>query len=223
MTRKTAKKAAKKAPNKSSVITITSPKMVTATWLIRGTSPLVQHRISARVLGLLRRIQEEGSPARNRKDRKPKDFDSLWLEAAHIADKGWYGLPASGLRSALIRACSLVGFTMTMAKMSIFVEADGYGREDRTPLVRITKGEPYKFITTARNKTGVIDLRARPMWDPGWEAKVRLRWDADQFAAQDVGNLLQRVGFQVGMCDGRAFSKESTGMGWGHFEVVGTS
>jgi hypothetical protein len=46
-----------------------------------------------------------------------------------------------------------------------------------------------------------------------------LRWDADQFSVNDVMNLLSRAGVQVGIGEGRPFSKNSNGMGWGTWEV----
>jgi len=37
-----------------------------------------------------------------------------------------------------------------------------------------------------------------------------------------VTNLLSRVGMQVGIGEGRPFSKNSAGMGWGTFELEGS-
>jgi hypothetical protein len=65
---------------------------------------------------------------------------------------------------------------------------------------------------------GSTDILARPFFNP-WEAQPTLKWDADQFSAQDVMNLLARVGGQVGIGAGRPGSKNSTGMGWGTFDV----
>ena len=110
---------------------------------------------------------------------------------------------------------------MTRAKLTVSVEADGQDPEDLTPLVRITKGEPRYFETYARVATGTCDLRARPMWAPGWEALVRVKFDADQFTLEDVANLLMRVGMQVGIGEGRPDSPNSTGQGWGLFELIG--
>jgi hypothetical protein len=53
-----------------------------------------------------------------------------------------------------------------------------------------------------------------------WAIKLRVRYDADQFTAQDVYNLIARVGGQVGLCEGRPDSKSSAGCGFGTFEVV---
>ena len=47
-----------------------------------------------------------------------------------------------------------------------------------------------------------------------------MRYDADQFTAVDIANLMMRVGVQVGIGEGRPDSKTSTGMGWGTFEVI---
>ena len=88
------------------------------------------------------------------------------------------------------------------------------------PLVKITKGEPEYIEHYARNETGVIDLRARALFKAGWEAEVKIRFDADQFTSKDVANLLARVGLQVGVGEGRPDSKKSCGMGWGLFEII---
>jgi hypothetical protein len=106
---------------------------------------------------------------------------------------------------------------MTRAKLSLFVVADGFDKLDGTPLVKITKGKPHYVEHAVRNESGVADIRPRPMWDEGWEAEVRLTWDADQFSTIDVANLLMRVGLQVGIGEGRPDSKNSAGMGWGTF------
>jgi hypothetical protein len=108
---------------------------------------------------------------------------------------------------------------MTRAKMSLFVAADGFDKLDGTPLVRITKGKPHYVEHAVRNATGVADIRARPMWDEGWEADVTLTWDSDQFTQADVANLLLRSGMQVGIGEGRPDSKNSAGMGWGLFQL----
>ena len=109
---------------------------------------------------------------------------------------------------------------MTLAKLCVTVIADGFDVDDGTPLVRITKGKPEYSEHVVRNETGVVDIRPRPMWQPGWEALVTIRFDADQFSQEDVANLMSRVGAQVGVCEGRPDSKKSAGMGWGTFTLA---
>jgi hypothetical protein len=57
------------------------------------------------------------------------------------------------------------------------------------------------------------------MWRE-WSAVVGIEFDADMITPESIVNLLDRAGRQVGICEGRPFSKDSCGMGWGTFEVV---
>lgn len=211
--------AAKQQEN-SAVLTISPPNFQTAVFQIRGTAPYVQNKFSAKVRETIRATQEAGSTSRKGKKREPKDFQAAYEGAIHYADEGWIGIPAPAFRNAMVSACRVVGYAMTRAKLSVFVEADGFDRDDGMPLVRITKGKPIYHETYTRTTTGVVDLRARPMWREGWEAIVRVRFDGDQFTVEDVANLMVRAGLQVGVGEGRPDSTKSTGMGWGLFEIV---
>lgn len=212
-------------PRKSTVIQpvqhvfIQAPRFSTVAFCIVGTSPYVQHKFSVKAREQLRRDQEAGQASRKGKKREPKDFTKLFERAQYRSTEGWRGIPAAAIRNALISACRLVGFHMSKAKLSIFVEPDGFDAEDGTPLVRITKGEPIYHESYVRNESGVVDLRARPMWLPGWEAHVRIRFDADLFTVEDVADLLLRAGQQVGIGEGRPDSPRSCGMGWGLFTI----
>lgn len=208
------------APSDVKNITITPPRFETASVTIRGTTPLVIHRFSQKVRDSIQATQEAGSTARKGKTRVPRDFEENYQNARYISKQGWDGIPSAAFRNALISACRTVGFRMTVAKMSVFCIADGFD-EDGTGLVKITKGEPHCDIRPGRNATGGVDLRARPMWPEGWEARPSFRWDSDQFTASDLINLLTRAGMQVGLCEGRPDSKMSAGCGWGEFEVLG--
>lgn len=215
------KEDAGKAAKGRSVV-ISPPNFEQATVTIRGTSPLVLHKFSTKAKEMIIATQEAGQQARKGKKREAKDFNAVYEAARHKASArfgGWDGLPATAFRNAMISACRVVGFKMTLAKLSVFCVADGYD-DDGTPLVRITKGAPQMFLAPARNANASVDIRARPKWDAGWEAKVTLRWDADQFSATDIVNLLARVGMQVGVGEGRPDSRMSAGCGWGEFEVL---
>lgn len=202
----------------SKTISIRPPNFTAAAIKIVGTAPYCQHKFSQKALNTMRANQEAGSTARSKKAREAKDFDAVFQAATYRSREGWYGIPAPAFRNAMISACRTVGFKMTLAKLSLFVEADGFDAEDGTPLVRLA-GEPVMDVRPARNATGVCDIRARPRFDE-WSAVVRIRWDGDQFTPADVINLLARVGLQVGIGEGRADSRESAGIGWGHFAIA---
>jgi hypothetical protein len=199
-------------------VSIKPPSIVTLQYRIVGTAPLVINRFANK--RVLIETQEQGSVNKKGKKRAPKDFQAAYQSARHISTDGWDGIHAGAFRCALISACRLVGFKMTVGKLSLFVLADGYA-EDGTPLVRI-QGKHEMATHTVRNTTGVVDVRARPMYKQ-WAVDLRIRFDSDQFTAQDVANLLLRVGMQVGIGEGRADSKMSCGMGWGSFDLAAES
>lgn len=207
-----------KAGDAPKIVRIEKPKLSTAAIQIVGISPYVQHAFSEKQRKQMEETQRAGQQARGRRNRKPKDFEAAYENAKHYDRSGkWVGIPAPAFRNAMISACKLVGFKMTHAKLSVFVEPDGYDRNDGTPLVRIV-GEPRIHEASVRNESGVADIRWRPMWHE-WSAVVNVQWDTDQFSATDILNLMLRAGLQVGIGEGRPDSPKSNGLGWGRFEV----
>jgi len=205
---------------KAKEVVISAPNFQVAEFLIRGDAPYVQNKFSNKVLEEMKAKHEAGSTAKKGANKGPKDFGALYLAAMHEAEGGWRGIPATAFREALVSACRVVGFAMTRAKLSLFCVADGYDKYDRTPLVKFTKGEPHQHTQYVINDSGVADLRSQAMWEPGWEAIVRIRFDADQFTLTDVAALLSRVSQQVGVGAGRPDSKNSCGLGFGTFQIV---
>jgi hypothetical protein len=205
---------------KAKEVTITAPNLQVAEFLIEGNAPFVQCKFSAKVMNEMVAKQEAGSTAKKGAKRDAKDFDALYLAAMHESEEGWRGIPATAFRQALISACRVVGFAMTRAKLSLFCVQDGFDKNDRTPMVKITKGKPHKHLQYVRNASGVADIRSQAMWDQGWQAIVRIRFDADQFTLEDVANLLMRAGLQVGIGCGRPDSTDSSGLGFGTFEII---
>jgi hypothetical protein len=200
-------------------VTISPPKFHTAQIHIQGISPFVQLKFSQKTIDGIREKQEQGSTARSKRTREARDFNDDFVNAQHRSTEGWAGIPASAFRQAAIDVCRMTGAKMTFAKMSVFVNADGFDATEGTPLVRIIGGEPEPNVSHVRNATGVVDLRARAMWRE-WGAVVSVTFDADQFTIDDVVNLFSRAGVQVGVGEGRPFSKNSSGMGWGMFQVT---
>lgn len=201
------------------VVTIKAPNFQVAKFKIVGNAPLVVHKFSTKARQQIMATQEAGTTAKGRKVRAPKDFNAVYNEARHISVDGWDGVPAGAFRSAMVSACKIAGYVMTRAKLALFIEADGVEKEDSTPLVRI-HGTPVKHEGYARNDNGSVDVRVRPMWKE-WYAILRIRFDADMLTTTDISNLLMRAGLQVGICEGRPDSKNSTGCGWGTFTVEG--
>lgn len=199
-------------------VQIAAPKIETAEFTLIGTTPFVQLRFSEKAMNAMKEKMVQGGTAKGKKIRESRDFHDDFLQAQHISTEGWNGVPAGAFRAAMISACRLVGFKMTLAKLSVFIDADGIDRVDGVPLVKI-EGTPEENTMAVRNATGVADLRCRPMWKE-WKIKLRVKYDADQFSLEDVSNLLARVGMQVGIGEGRNDSRMSAGLGWGCFKLA---
>lgn len=202
-------------------LTISPPNLQTLELRIVGEAPYMQAKFSEKAKQAMMTKQAAGSVAKKGTRRDARDFDADFRAAQHRATEGWAGIPAAALRNACIDACRMVGFQMTRAKMSVFIQPDGFDAGDGTPLVRLIAAEPERTEMATRNATGVVDIRVRPMWRE-WSALVRVTFDADQFTATDVTNLLARAGLQVGIGEGRPFSKSSAGLGFGLFHVEGS-
>lgn len=198
-------------------VVIPPPDLRTVAFTLIGTAPFVQLRFSQKVIDGFEKKFGEEAPSSKKKVRTKRDYQADFLGAQHIAEAGWKGVPAGAFRAAMISACRLVDFKMTLAKLSVFIEADGYDKVDGTPLVKI-EGEPELLNMIVRNANGQPDLRTRAMWKK-WSIKLRVRYDAKQFSHLDIANLINRVGMQVGIGEGRPDSKSSAGMGWGTFRI----
>ena len=191
--------------------------LVTTTVRIEGTAPLVQHRFWKKAALMIDMATEKTSKP-TKKQRPVRDYDAEFLAAQHVSVAGWIGIPAPAFRSAMIDACRTVGLVMTTSKMAVFVQPDGFDAEDGTPLVRIIADPPERHEAAVRNADGSVDVRVRPIWRE-WAADVTVTFDADMISISSVVNLLDRAGQQVGVGEGRPFSKKSVGQGWGTFRV----
>lgn len=204
---------------KAQDVVIAPPNFQVAEFKIVGTSPYVQNKFSNKAKEMMKEKQKAGGQAKKGGKREPKDFEQCYEDAKYISREGWVGIPAASFRAAMVSACRTVGFKMTHAKLGFFILADGYEKFEGVPLVKFSKGKPHYFEQAVRNETGVADIRARPMWDEGWESLVKVRFDADMFSASDIANLLHRAGEQVGIGEGRPDSKKCVGLGWGMFSL----
>jgi hypothetical protein len=202
-------------------VTIPAIRIMAARMKVVGRTQLVSNNFSQEAQDQMAEKQRQGSQ-RGKKGaaRPPKDFRKDFLGSLHESTEGWYGFPASSLRQGMVDACRAVGYKMTVAKMGVFVLADGEDKDSGQPLVRIIGGEPEMFTAYVRLADGSPDLKSRGRWK-NWQIDLVVEFDADMFGLEDVTNLLNRMGRQVGLGAGRHFSKKSCGQGWGEFYVDG--
>jgi hypothetical protein len=212
------------APRKSGagsseeLVEIKAPDFRMAEFNIVGTAPYVQLRFTEKAKAKMIADMSEGSgKKRGKKVQEPRIFEGEFEGAMYQATDGWRGIPAASFRCAMIAACRVSGMVMTQAKLLVFIEEDGFDDVDGVPLVKIA-GSPERFDYYVRNSNGGCDIRVRAKWQE-WSAKLRVKYDASFITLQSVTNLLVRAGLQVGVGEGRPFSRMSAGMGWGTFKV----
>lgn len=199
-------------------VQIKAPNFQSAIFDIKGTAPLVIKRFSGKQ-GFIDSYTAGKKKGASKKVHAAVNLDDVFNASRYVSKEGWDGFHASSIRCGMIRVCTLVDFKMTLAKMSVFVRQDGYDNmEPQIPLVRIY-GKAIRQDDIGRLPNGASCLITRAAYHD-WSAKLNIRWDADQFSLSDVSHLLMRVGIQCGIGEGRPFSKESAGMGWGTFEII---
>ena len=198
-------------------VTIKPANFQTAIFHIKGTSPLVINRMSQKAKeGLVKPPPGTNRPPDNRTP------EQKYNDARYISKDGWDGFNASAIRCAFISVCRVVNYKMCRAKLSFFTIEDGRDAlEPQVPLIRIY-GESIMQHDIGRTSTGDAVPLYRPAYHD-WSAKLRVRWDADQFSLTDVTNMLSQIGERVGIGEGRYDSKRSAGQGWGCFVVEGKS
>lgn len=203
------------------MITVAAAQITRAEFEIEGTAPLVINKFSRKAKEQLMAAMSTPAAAKKGKSaRPPRDYEADFEGAKHVSAAGWCGFSAGAVRAAMVDVCRSAGVPMTRAKQAVFVVADGYDAEDGTPLVRIVSpAPPERSELPVRNDNGSVDIRVRPMWRE-WSAKVTVDFDASIIDLTSVAALLDRAGRQVGIGEGRPYSKDSVGMGWGTFRLV---
>lgn len=210
--------AQSEAKQETKKVTIKRPNISTAKAKLISTAAYVQNKFANYKRTEMAEKQKQGSSQKKtRRAKPPKDFEKAYQGSLHVSQDGWYGIPASSIRNAMIEACRLCEIDMIRAKMCIFIVPDGLDNETLEPLIRIS-GTPHMYIAPVKIGINQTDLASRAMFDK-WTAIVTVQWDSDVFEATDIINLLARAGWQVGIGAGRPLSKTSAGTGKGTWNV----
>ena len=199
-------------------VNIHKPNTVMLGFHICGITPYVQDRFGP--LAMAGMVDSLTGPRTRSSGKKKLDVEATFKDKLHASSDGWFGIPAAAFRKAIIDVAALLRHKIDRIKAGIFVHADGMDEFTKQALVRITKGDPIIHCDHVPNQKRASTLSVRPMWEPGWEAVVRLSVDADLIAPDDVATFMMRVGCQVGLGAGRPLSKSSTGCEWGLFTIV---
>jgi hypothetical protein len=191
-------------------ITIQPLEIQTVEIPIIGETPLIQHRWSEKA----KRMMLDAQTGKARPKKEPKDPVGDFEQATYRMDDGRYGHPAPAFKAAIVEGAKLFD-GLTMADLKRFLRVLGEGVDQ---LVEI-RGERQMFESPTRLKTGVADLRYRPIFNE-WSAVLTLRYPRVMFPVLQSVIELVNAGGMAGVGEWRPSSPNSkTGM-YGTFRVA---
>lgn len=171
--------------------------------------------------------QQLADKAKGEKKAKSRDNvvpAEVFNAARYISTEGWDGVPASAFKAALVDAVACLDipkteFSMTLAKKSFFIMADGIDKAGGADLVRIYSDKPEMLERMLRTTTGMPYMSYRPLYRD-WYAILRVEYNATRIDPQGVLNLLANAGYYVGVGEHRPSAPESKTGSSGRWEVM---
>lgn len=201
------------SPIETIVIQRIKPKIIEVE--IVGTSPLVVCRWSEKAKREI--LDKQMKKAKQAKEaRSPEDE----YKAALYVDvkEGWTGVPAVGMKGALVNACRAVdGLPMTVAKRVFFVVGQGK-TADGVDIIRIN-GKHHMWENPVRIDNGkTASLAFRPRYEE-WSMKFMIEMLSNMISPEQVVNLVELAGFIEGLCEWRPGAPKSNTGSFGRFKL----
>lgn len=166
------------------------------TFTIIGTSPLIQHKFSAKIEKQLK-DKKLGKTGRVKK-REISDPEQEFQDATHLTADGEYGIPAGALKKCIINAAHKdIGIEKTLVRKSLFIRCD-----DPENVLALDCDPPIMREDIIRVSNGAPDVRWRPEFKE-WSCEITAEIDADNMPVDALINLVDRAGFGVGLHEQR--------------------
>lgn len=199
-------------------ISIAAPQRSVIEVTIKGDEPLLVHRFGEKARKQLAESDQKTGAEAKKKAREKRDIAAEYLEAFYLIDKKnihrsfsgvrpnrdipekdrLYGIPATGIKSAMVTAGSHQGFFKTRLKPAFYVKGD-HGE-----LSAIRGSEPFmrEDIVRLSGPSRAPQLRYRPQFDE-WEATFVITFDPNVIDQESIINLLAIAGYSIGLFEWR--------------------
>jgi hypothetical protein len=184
---------------------------------IIGVTPLVVCAWSEKA----RRQMLDKQMKKASRGKEAKDPHADYMASRYLSTEGWDGIPAGGVKGALVNACRAVdGLPMTLAKRMVFVRSQGMTAKGQG-LVKV-EGTPEMHEGMVRlDNGGTADIRFRAMFKQ-WSALLEIEFLSSVISAEQVCNLVELAGYIEGLCEHRPGSPKSCTGDWGRFKIQRT-
>jgi hypothetical protein len=176
---------------------------------IRGITPLIVENWSVKTR---QQMAEKHMGIQTDTVQKARNPEEEAKEKLYLTSKGQFAFPASGLKKAMISACTS---TNKMIRKNFLVQAlHVMGTEGNL----VAFDSPGYRVQEDIGRVG-MSKTPRPIWRPvfdDWSCTFVIRYNKNIISPAQIVNILNLAGFAVGLCGWRV---EKSGS-FGQFEVV---
>jgi len=161
------------------------PKRTISTLLVQieGISPLIVHQFGEKAI----KMMEEGQAGTAKKDKR-RSPQQEYLDSLHLfPDNKTTGFPATGFKSAIVRAGKMLDYKMTDLRQTIFVNPDPESGE----LVKII-GNHSMRTDMVRVANGAVDIRYRAQYLK-WQANLEIEYNNNCFGVDAIIQLVREA------------------------------
>jgi hypothetical protein len=198
-----------KATEKTGVVVLETLNIGMLKVKIRGTAPLILENWSVKTREQMRQKHTGEDRQTILKARNPEEEAK---EKLYLTSKGQYAFPASGLKKAMISACTSTN--KKIRKNYLMQALHVMGTEGNL----VAFDSPGYRVQEDIGRVG-MSKTPRPIWRPvfdEWSCTFIIRYNKNIISQAQIVNILNLAGFAVGLCGWRV---EKSGQ-FGQFEVV---
>jgi hypothetical protein len=183
------------------------PKLQTITIRVQGDTPLIMNHWSQKAKEIMRLTQMGGAKPK----KAPKDPAACIDDATYFISRNpeRIGFPALAFKKAIVTAALTFDAKKSQFSRAFHVLPDA--RLADGPMVEIFYKEKVGREDMVRVGMGSADLRYRPEFQEWW-CNLKIRYDANQISANQLGFAVNQAGFSIGVGEWRVEKSGESGM-----------
>ena len=180
--------AKKVAKQKKQVIPITPIQIATSTLKIKGTTSMLQEKMSEKIREQLKNLVTGKGKEKN----KTRDLMEEVKDKVHRTPNGKVGFPSSGFKKAMVEVAPYIdGLDKKKVRGSFFV------MEDLVPI-----SFKKQVVNKAVGRDSGINRAPREIWRPefnDWSCDLKIKYNSVQITLPQIVELAKLAGFHIGV------------------------